>query len=38
VHFEILLDGYHHASGRLSEDVRQSLLDDLTLSERARAA
>ena len=29
---------YSHQSGPLSETVRQSLLDDLTLSDRDRAA
>jgi hypothetical protein len=28
-------DDYRHASGELSEEVRQSLLDDLTLSDEA---
>jgi hypothetical protein len=30
----IALPTYHHDSGPLSEDIRQSLLDDLTLSDR----
>jgi hypothetical protein len=33
-HFEIRLEGYQHASPPLSEDVRQSLLEDLLLSDR----
>ena len=33
-HIEIRLDGYQHASSQLSEDVRQSLLEDLNLSDR----
>jgi hypothetical protein len=35
VHVEIRLTSYTHASPPLSEDVRQSLLDDLSLSDRA---
>jgi hypothetical protein len=34
VHVEIRLTSYTHASPPLSEDVRQSLLDDLSLSDR----
>jgi hypothetical protein len=34
VHFEARLTSYRHASPPLNEDVRQSLLDDLDLSER----
>jgi hypothetical protein len=37
VHFEITLPAYQHASDRLSEEVRQSLLEDLTLSDRDAA-
>ena len=33
-HFEIVHHTYHHVSPALSEDVRQSLLDDLHLSDR----
>ncbi len=33
-YFEIRLEGYQHASPPLSEDVRQSLLEDLRLSDR----
>jgi hypothetical protein len=33
-HFEIVNPNYKHESGPLAEDVRQSLLDDLKLSER----
>jgi hypothetical protein len=32
-HFEVVNPSYQHESGPLSEDVRQSLLDDLKLSE-----
>jgi hypothetical protein len=35
VHLAVALPGYAHDSGPLSEDVRHSLLDDLTLSDRA---
>lgn len=35
---EIALPGYRFESAPLSEDVRQSLLDDLTLSDRDTAA
>ncbi|MFL5245810.1 MAG: DUF3501 family protein [Gemmataceae bacterium] len=33
-HFEIALQGYEHSSPPLSDDLRQSLLDDLLLSDR----
>jgi hypothetical protein len=33
-YFEIRLEGYQHASPPLSQDVRQSLLEDLLLSDR----
>jgi hypothetical protein len=33
-HFAVLLPAYRHDSPPLGDDVRQSLLDDLTLSER----
>jgi hypothetical protein len=33
-HFEIVNPSYKHESGPLSEDVRQSLLDDLALSDK----
>jgi hypothetical protein len=33
-HFALALPAYPHDSGPLSEDVRQSLLDDLALSDR----
>jgi Protein of unknown function (DUF3501) len=33
-HFEIILAAYRHQSPPLSDEVRQSLLDDLTLSDR----
>jgi hypothetical protein len=33
-HFELSLPTYHHQSPPLGEDVRQSLLDDLELSDR----
>ena len=33
-HFEIVNSQYKHESGPLSEDVRQSLLEDLELSDR----
>jgi hypothetical protein len=36
-HFATLLPAYRHDSPPLGEDVRQSLLDDLVLSERHRA-
>jgi hypothetical protein len=35
VHLAVSLPGYAHDSGPLGEDVRHSLLDDLTLSDRA---
>ncbi|MBI1914958.1 MAG: DUF3501 family protein [Planctomycetes bacterium] len=34
-HFEIRLEGYQHASPPLSDDIRQSLLEDLHLSDRS---
>src|SRR5262245_4173886 len=34
-HFEIRLENYQHASPPLSEEIRQSLLEDLLLSDRA---
>jgi hypothetical protein len=34
VHFEIVNPSYNHESGPLSADVRQSLIEDLQLSER----
>src|SRR5262249_42663858 len=34
-HFEIRLESYQHASPPLSEEIRQSLLEDLLLSDRA---
>ncbi len=37
VHVEIRLTAYAHAGPPLSDDVRQSLLDDLALSDRAQA-
>jgi hypothetical protein len=37
VHFAITLPAYEHASDRLSEEVRQSLIEDLELSDRAAA-
>jgi hypothetical protein len=33
-HFAITLTAYRHTSDRVSEEVRQSLLEDLTLSDR----
>jgi hypothetical protein len=33
-HFEVVHPSYKHESGPLAEDVRQSLLDDLALSDR----
>ncbi len=33
-HFEIAVPGYEHSSPPLSDDLRQSLLDDLLLSDR----
>jgi hypothetical protein len=38
IHIEVRLTGYTHASPTLSEDLRQSLLDDLAMSDRACAA
>jgi hypothetical protein len=35
--FEVVHDTYRHASPPLSEDIRQSLLDDLELSDRDTA-
>lgn len=35
VHAELYLPGYVHSSPPLSEEIRQSLLDDLALSDRA---
>jgi hypothetical protein len=35
--FEIECGAYDHASGRLTEEMRQSLLDDLEMSDRAAA-
>jgi hypothetical protein len=37
-HFEVSQGNYHHLSEPLGEDIRQSLLDDLTLSDRDKAA
>jgi hypothetical protein len=37
VHLELRLTTYSHASPPLSEDLRQSLLDDLAMSDRACA-
>ncbi len=34
VHFEIVKSLYSHESGALSEDVRQSLIEDLQMSDR----
>ena len=36
VRFEIRLAGYQHTSPPLSEDIRQSLMEDLLLSDRTR--
>jgi hypothetical protein len=36
--FEMRRSGYHHDSAPLSEDVRQSLVEDLEMSERDAAA
>jgi hypothetical protein len=33
-HFELTLPDYHHASAVLSDEIRQSLLDDLNSSDR----
>ena len=38
IHFEIHLTSYSYASPPLGEDVRQSLLDDLSLSARSQSA
>jgi hypothetical protein len=38
VHFALTLLSYSHESELVSEEVRQSLLDDLTLSDRDRSA
>jgi hypothetical protein len=37
VHFTVTLPAYRHASDRLGEEVRQSLLEDLILSDRDAA-
>jgi hypothetical protein len=37
-HFEVRHASYRHASGPLNEDVRQSLLDDLELSDKTPQA
>jgi hypothetical protein len=34
VWFEVIYPSYHHASAPLSEEIRQSLLEDLALSDR----
>ncbi len=36
-HFEVLLPGYGHVSEPLGDDVRQSLIEDLALSDRDAA-
>ncbi len=34
VYLQVTVEHYHHQSGLLSDDVRQSLIDDLNLSDR----